>query len=157
MPHANAALIHRLYAALAARDAAAMAACYDDDARFCDPVFGELDADEVRAMWRLLCARAGDLAVNVDAVEANEAGGQARWTADYTFSRTGRRVHNVITARYRFRDGKILTHHDHFSLWRWSGMALGIRGWLLGWTPWMRNAIRAEARRGLGATDRPPR
>lgn len=149
MAHANADLIRRLYAALSARDGAAMGACYADDARFSDPVFGDLDAAGVRAMWAMLCDRATDLTVEVSGVEVDDRHGKARWIACYTFSKSGRRVRNVIDAEYEFRDGRIVRHVDHFNLWRWAGMALGLKGRLLGWLPPMQNAIRAEAMRGL--------
>lgn len=149
MPHANAELIRRLYAALAARDGAAMGACYADDARFSDPVFGDLDAADVRTMWAMLCARATDLDVTVSDIEADDHRGRAHWIATYTFSKTGRRVRNVIDAEYAFRDGRIVRHVDRFDLWRWSSMALGWKGRLLGWLPAVQNAIRGEAQRGL--------
>lgn len=149
MPHANAELIRRLYAALAAGDGAAMGACYADDARFSDPVFGDLDAAGVRAMWAMLCARAADLDVTVSDIEADDHRGRARWVATYTFSKTGRRVRNVIDAEYAFRNGRIVRHVDRFDLWRWAGMALGWKGRLLGWLPAVQNAIRGEAQRGL--------
>ena len=52
---------------------------------------------------------------------------------------------------WRFRDGKIAEHRDHFDLWRWAGQALGIKGLLLGWTPFVQNAIRQQAAKGLAA------
>ena len=41
--------------------------------------------------------------------------------------------------------------HDSFDLWRWSRQALGTKGLLLGWTPLVRNAVRAQALKGLRA------
>lgn len=149
MPHPNAALLTRLYDALAARNGAGMGACYSDDARFSDPVFRDLDAAGVRAMWAMLCSRATDLTVEVSGVEADDARGKAHWIATYTFSKTGRRVRNVIDAEFEFRDGLIVRHTDTFDLWRWTGMALGAKGTLLGWTPLVQNAILHEAMRGL--------
>lgn len=151
MPHPNTDLIARLYAALAARDGTAMGACYADDARFSDPAFRDLDAAGVRAMWAMLCVRATDLTVEVSGVEADDTRGKARWIATYTFSKTGRRVRNVIDAEFEFRDGLIVRHTDRFDLWRWAGMALGAKGMLLGWTPLVQNAICREAMRGLDA------
>jgi ketosteroid isomerase-like protein len=148
--HANAALIERFYAAFARRDAAAMAACYAPDAHFTDPVF-DLAGPEVGAMWSMLCARAKDLTLEWRDVRANEATGSAHWEPRYTFSATGRAVHNVIDSAFTFKGGLIATQVDTFDLWRWSRMALGAKGALLGWTPFVRNAIRAQARRGLDA------
>jgi ketosteroid isomerase-like protein len=152
--HPNTTLVVRLYAALAAGDGAAMGDCYADDARFSDPVFRDLDATGVRAMWAMLCSRATDLKVEVSGVEACDTQGKARWIATYTFGKTGRRVRNVIDAEFAFSDGRIVRHTDTFDLWRWAGMALGTQGMLLGWTPLVQNAIRREARRSLESWSR---
>jgi len=149
MSHPNAELIARFYAALGNRDGDTMAACYADDACFSDPVFPDLDGNGVRQMWRMLCARASDLQITVSDIVADDTDGSARWIATYTFARTGRRVRNIIDARFRFRDGRIICHIDRFDLWRWTAMALGAKGRLLGWTPPVRNAIRREAARSL--------
>lgn len=60
-------------------------------------------------------------------------------------------MHNVIDARFTFRDGKIIRHVDTFDLHRWSGMALGLTGKLLGWLPPVQNGIRKKALQGLDA------
>jgi ketosteroid isomerase-like protein len=151
MPHPNAELIARFYAALGEKNGKTMGDCYADDARFSDPAFRDLDAAGVRSMWQMLCARATDLTVEVSGIEADDNHGKARWIATYTFSKTGRQVRNVIDAEYEFKDGKITRHTDRFDLWRWAGMALGAKGTLLGWTPLVQNAIRKEAMRGLKA------
>jgi len=49
------------------------------------------------------------------------------------------------------RDGKSCEHHAHFDLWRGSRQALGTKGLLLGWTPLVKNAVRAQALKGLKA------
>jgi len=36
-----------------------------------------------------------------------------------------------------------------FDFWAWSRQALGLPGWLLGWTPWLRRKVRATAARNL--------
>lgn len=142
---ANADLVTRFYTAFAARDHETMAACYADDATFSDPVFPSLDADEVRAMWRMFCTSGNDIAVSFSDVEADDSVGSAKWEAIYVFPKTGRGVHNKIKASFRFRDGLIVHHRDDFDLYRWSRMALGPLGTALGWTPLVKNQIRAQA------------
>jgi ketosteroid isomerase-like protein len=149
--HPNAALIERFYRAFQSRDAAAMEACYHPDVVFSDPAFPELRGREAGAMWAMLCGRAKDLEIEFGDVRADEARGSAHWEARYTFSPTGRRVHNVIDAAFEFRDGLIVRHADRFGFWRWARQALGPAGWLLGWTPMVRNRVQSEARRGLEA------
>lgn len=149
--HPNAALIERFYKAFQARDAEVMAACYAPDARFSDPVFTELRGELPGDMWRMLCERGRDLAVEFSKVQADDNRGSARWEARYTFSQTGRAVHNVIEARFEFRDGLIAEHVDTFDLYRWMSQALGLSGRLLGWLPPAQNALREKAIGGLTA------
>jgi ketosteroid isomerase-like protein len=149
--HPNAELIERFYQAFARRDGVEMAACYHPDATFSDPVFQGLRGKECGAMWRMLTGRAADLRVEHSAVSANDLEGRAHWEAWYTFSATGRAVHNVIEAEFSFRDGLIFRHVDTFDLWRWAGMALGLKGKLLGFLPPVQGAVRKQARKGLDA------
>ena len=147
--HPNARLIHTFYTAFQARDAEGMIACYQAGVTFSDPVFGVLRGNEAADMWRMLCARGKDLEIEFDRIQADDQGGSARWQARYTFSKSNRRVLNVIHASFEFKDGKILRHTDRFNLWKWAAMALGPLGAFLGWTPFVRSGIRREARRGL--------
>ena len=149
--HPHALLIEKLYTAFQRRDAEAMVACYADDVWFSDPVFHDLRGPRAGAMWRMLTARATSLEVTFANVRADDTTGSAHWEARYVFSATGRRVHNVVEARFELRDGKIVRHADSFDLWRWAGMALGAKGKLLGWAPPVRNAIHDKAMRGLEA------
>ncbi len=151
MSHANAQVLERFYAAFARRDGAAMASCYAHNARFVDPVF-DLAGREIGAMWTMLCERGKDLRVEARDIAAAGDRGSAHWEAWYTFSQTGRPVHNVIDATFEFDDdGRIVRHQDTFDLWRWSRMALGAKGTAFGWTRAAKKAIRAQARKGLDA------
>jgi ketosteroid isomerase-like protein len=149
MDATNAALIERFYSAFDRHDGDAMAACYAPDARFRDPVFGELNAPETAAMWRMLTARAPDLRVELVEHDADGERGTARWIAHYTFSTTGRPVVNEVRAKFRFADGLFAEHFDRFNFWRWSRQALGAPGVLLGWSPGLRLRIHREARMSL--------
>jgi ketosteroid isomerase-like protein len=148
MPAMNDVII-RLYTAFAARDSDAMARCYTPDAHFSDPVFLNLHGPEVAAMWRMLCRRATDLRITFRDVTVSGETGSAHWEAWYTYSATGRPVHNVIDATFTFRDGLIARHIDRFDLYAWARQALGVRGLLLGWTPMVRAAIRRGAAQAL--------
>jgi ketosteroid isomerase-like protein len=149
--HANATLIQGFYEAFARGDGAAMAACYRDDATFSDPVFAGLKGSEPGAMWRMLTSQAKDLVITFRDVQADETSGSAHWEATYTFSATGRKVHNVIDAKFRFVDGKIAEHVDTFDLYAWTRMAIGPMGTLLGWSPVVQGPLRKKARAGLMA------
>jgi len=149
--HHHAALIERFYAAFARRDAEGMAACYHPAVTFSDPVFPALAGTRAADMWRMLVERGTDLRVSAGDIAADEREGRARWEAWYTFSATGRPVHNRIAARFAFRDGLIVRHEDTFDFHAWAAQALGPVGRLLGWTPLLRGRVRARAARSLDA------
>jgi ketosteroid isomerase-like protein len=147
--HTNEELLNQFYRAFQQLDAETMASCYADDVQFSDPVFPNLQCGEVADMWRMLTSRAQDFSLTFDAIEADDRKGKAHWVATYTFSQTGRQVVNDIHANFTFRNGKILRHRDHFNLWKWARQALGLKGLLLGWTPLVKNAVQAQAAKGL--------
>lgn len=130
----NANTIRRFYEAFDRHDGETMAKQYAPDARFRDPVFGELSGAEAGDMWRMLTGRSEDLQVELADHSANGDTGTAHWIATYTFS-TGRKVVNDIHARFRFDRGKIVDHEDSFSFWAWSRQAMGPIGLALGWGP----------------------
>lgn len=142
-------LIEQFYTAFQNRDYATMQSCYHAEATFHDPVFRDLDVNQVRAMWQMLLTSVKDLKVSFDAIQASGNIGSCNWQAWYTFSKTGRPVHNVIQASFEFKDGKIFRHRDSFDLWRWSRQALGTSGLLLGWSPVVQNKIRSNAKSTL--------
>jgi len=127
--HPHAKVISDFYSAFGQLDAEAMAACYHADIHFSDPAFPNLKGAHASNMWRMLCATAGS----------------AHWDAWYDFSKTGRRIENRIDATFTFRDGLIVRHVDSFSMWRWSRMAFGLKGLLLGWTPILPGMVRKRA------------
>jgi ketosteroid isomerase-like protein len=145
----SAELIERFYAAFDRRDGDAMAACYAADAVFRDPVFGQLDAEQTGAMWRMLTSRSEDLSVELAEHAADDETGSARWIAHYTFTQTGRPVVNDVRATFRFRDGLIVEHVDRFGWWKWARQALGPVGVWLGWTPQLHLRVHRRARAGL--------
>jgi limonene-1,2-epoxide hydrolase len=145
-PSEHKALIERFYTAFQNLDAEGMAACYAPDVVFEDPAFGELHGAQAADMWRMLLKRSGgNLKIVFSELEADEAAGSARWDAHYLFSKTKRPVHNIIYARFKFKDGLIVDHRDHFDFHRWARQALGFPGLLLGWTSFLKNKVQMTA------------
>jgi hypothetical protein len=153
--HPNQRSLELFYEAFARLDAAAMAPHYAADAQFDDEVFSLRGRREIAGMWTMLCeaTRAKGLdawKLQASAIAADPHQGRAHWEAHYRFSATGRLVHNVIEARFEFNaQGLILRHRDSFSFWSWSRQALGMPGLLLGWTPFLRSKVRAQAAANL--------
>jgi len=146
----NRQLIERFYTAFQKLDYKSMQECYSEHPVFNDPVFGIIEGDEVRAMWEMLCKNAKDFSLSFSNIELlDEEYATCNWTARYTFSKTGRRVENHIKAYMRIQNGKITEHTDFFKFWKWSKQALGISGWLLGWSNFLKRKVRINALRNL--------
>ena len=147
--HSHETVIRAFYDAFARRDAEGMVRGYHPDVFFTDPVFPSLRGTEAGDMWRMLVGRAKDLEVTLDEASADDDGGRARWTARYTFTRTGRKVVNRVESMFAFRDGLIVRHYDHFSLWRWAAQAFGPLGRIAGWSLPFKWKVRKDAARAL--------
>jgi ketosteroid isomerase-like protein len=145
----NEALITRFYTALQQKDYQTMGACYHPEATFRDEAFDLKTVEEVRGMWKMLCLRGKDMRMEFRDVTASGDEVTAHWDAWYSFSKTGRKVHNSIDATFTFKDGLILHHRDRFPFYRWSRQALGTPAILLGWTPFFHKKVRASAMQGL--------
>lgn len=143
---ANEKTLVKFYSAFANANASTMSECYHPDIAFRDPVFGLLKGANVSKMWKMLIEGSkGVLKIDVSDIKADEYVGSAQWTASYTFSKTNRKVVNVIQARFHFKDGLIIKHTDDFDIWKWSKQAFGIKGVLFGWTGYMHRKIHEKA------------
>lgn len=147
--HPNEELIHKFYDAFSKKDSKTMSECYSDSNEFSDEAFVGLKGNATRAMWSMLCERAVNFSISSSNIKADDKSGSADWIATYDFSKTGRRIENHIHAEFVFENGKIIKHRDRFNLWKWAGMALGWKGYLLGFLPFMRKKISSEAMTGL--------
>jgi hypothetical protein len=139
----------RFFEAFMVRDHYTMGLLYAEHATFSDPVFPLLNARGARLMWKMLLTRAEDLGIEVKVIEDSPAHASVDWVAHYTFGATGRPVVNRVHTEMALSNGRIVRQVDSFDLWRWSRQALGARGWLLGWTPLVRDKIRAQAAHAL--------
>lgn len=144
-------LITEFYTAFSNLDAEAMAECYHDDIVFKDPAFGILEGNQAKNMWRMLCEsqKGKNFVVIFYDIEANQINGKAKWEAKYTFSKTGRVVHNKISAQFEFKDGLIIKHTDTFNLHKWATQALGFKGRVIGRTRYFKNKLQSQTKKLL--------
>ncbi|NBI30012.1 nuclear transport factor 2 family protein [Chengkuizengella marina] len=141
----NEELIYKLYTSFQNKDFKAIQSCYHEDATFTDHAFPNLKGKEPSAMWNMLFGNNDHVEITFDSVQADDYTGQARWIAKYPFSQTGRNVTNVIHASFEFKDGKIVKHEEDFDFNKWSRMAFGPIGFLIGWTPFFKKKIQKTA------------
>ncbi len=148
--HANEIIINRFYSAFQQKNAQEMNHCYSENIAFSDPVFGLLHGEEVKSMWEMLCINGKDLQLSFGNIQLlDEEYATCDWVAQYTFSQTGRRVINKIKAHIRVENGIITEHTDAFDIYNWSRQALGLKGWLFGWTAWFQKKLQQKTRKAL--------
>ena len=156
MTHANAELLNKFYSAFVNLYAETMASCYHENAEFKDPAFSLRGKKEVVGMWNMLCTAVKEKGRDVwkfeySDIAADDLQGKAHWEPRYRFSATGRIVHNIVDAKFRFKDGLIVSHHDDFDFWRWSKQALGAPGLMLGWSSFLKKKVHGQAAANLAA------
>lgn len=141
--------IQKFYTAFSEKDWQTMQACYHHEVTFEDPAFGKLHGDEAKKMWRMLCEQGKDLKIEFSEIVLDENAGSAHWEAWYTFSKTKRKVHNIIEAKFELKDGLIINHQDSFNIHRWAKQALGFQGLLLGGASFFKKKFQEKARKSL--------
>lgn len=141
----NKELITKFYQSFSEGNAEGMIDCYHDEIEFQDPAFGKIKGDDAKNMWRMLL-ESGSSKIDFSNVTADETKGSASWRAEYNYGPKKRKVINNITASFDFKDGKIIKHVDHFSMWKWSQQALGLGGYLLGWTPIIKSKVQSTTK-----------
>ncbi|WP_304234255.1 nuclear transport factor 2 family protein [Jiulongibacter sediminis] len=142
-------VLQKFYDAFIEKDAEEMVDNYHPDIRFEDPAFGVLHGKDAADMWRMLCKNGKDLQVTYDIIQEDEHKGIVQWEAKYTFSRTGRQVHNKVLAKFRIRNGLIINHEDSFNLKVWAKQAMGFMGLLFGGTAFFKEKLRKNTHRLL--------
>lgn len=144
-------VIETFYKAFSNLDAETMVSCYHDDIIFEDPAFGILKGNRAKNMWRMLCdsQKNKDFKVIFSNIEISENNGSASWEAFYTFSKTGRKVHNQIQANFVVKDDKIIKHTDTFNLYKWSKQAMGFKGLVIGKTKFFKNKLKGQTNKML--------
>lgn len=148
----NKQIIQNFYTAFAEGDAETMTSYYSEDIIFKDPAFGTLKGINAKAMWKMLLSNKNSKAqVSFSSTEANEDSGKAKWIAKYNYGPKNRKVTNHVNAHFEFKNGKISKHTDDFNLWKWTQQALGLSGYLLGWSNFMKNKIQAETNKKLNS------
>ncbi|MFV8393435.1 nuclear transport factor 2 family protein [Flavobacterium sp. LB2P6] len=136
----------KFYTAFANADATTMCECYHSKIEFRDPAFGLLKEKDVCQMWKMLIKKSkGNIKIEFSDIKADQYTGSAQWIATYNFSKTNRKVVNVIRAQFQFKDGLIKKHTDDFDIWKWTKQAFGITGYLLGWTGYFQHKIQQQA------------
>jgi hypothetical protein len=138
-------LANDFYNAFQNKDYWTMQQAYATNSSFEDPVFGELNAEQTKKMWKMLIKNGNDLELKYEILESDHHKVKVRWIAKYTFSRSKRLVINEIFSTLIFENEKIILHTDQFDFYKWARQAFGFSGLLLGWTKFFKNKTREGA------------
>tara|TARA_B110000240_G_C13207180_1_gene328762 strand:- start:127 stop:594 length:468 start_codon:yes stop_codon:yes gene_type:complete len=146
----NKEIIEKFYTSFTEGNAKGMTECYHENVIFQDDVFGTLNGDRACKMWEmLLSGKTEPTKISFNNIEANMESGSANWRAEYNYGEKKRKVINNVQGNFKFKDGKIIEHKDYFKLWEWTQQALGPVGYLIGWTPFMKNKIQNTTNKKL--------
>ena len=146
------------YDAFCRGDARTMESLYSPGVKFRDEIFKFEDRAGVMGMWNILVDPAKGGKFSYEILDANDTTAHVRWLADYKFPdpKSGRPVHNVVTAELTIADGKIVEHRDSFSWAKWSRQAFPL-GPVSDWGPvrWLLKAGIRTALAHSGSKARP--
>lgn len=146
----NKEIIKKFYTSFSNGNIKGMLECYHEDIVFQDEIFGRLEGERAFKMWEMLLSqKKEDTIINFDNIQATNENGKANWVAEYIYGDKKRKVINKVSANFKFKDGKIIEHIDTFNLWKWTRQALGASGFLIGWTPFMKNKIQLTTNKKL--------
>jgi len=146
----NINLLRAFFKSFIKGDVDSMLECFHENIVFRDQVFGRLEGEEVNKMWRMLLQYGKkNLQISYKDLEADEFSGTAKWRAVYYYGRKRRQVINLIESSFKFQDNKIIEQVDHYDMWKWSGQALGWKGWLLGWSIYFTTKVQEKSREKL--------
>ncbi len=141
-------IIEEFYDAFSNLDAERMVECYHKDIIFEDPAFGKLKGEKAKNMWRMICQgqKGKNFIVKVSNIkyDSRNSTGSAHWEAHYVFSQTGKKVHNIIDAKFEFKNGKIIKHIDSFNIHTWAKQAMGFKGFILGGTNFFKKKLNIQ-------------
>ena len=140
----------KFYASFSQGNANEMLKLYHPEIEFADPAFGTLKAEKAHAMWRmLLSSKQAQLKISYTIIDYSDTQVKVNWIADYYFGPKKRKVKNNVIADLTFQDGKVIKHTDSFDLWKWSRQALGISGFLPGWSGFLKRKIQERTNKRL--------
>ena len=140
----------KFYDAFSAANIEVLKQLYDKKLIFNDNIFVNLDYNETISMWSSLLVGNKNMSIKYEIKKYSEKYVEVEWIADYLFTSTNRNVKNIILAKMEIDQGKIINHTDNFDFYKWSQMAFGITGVLIGWTSFFKNKVRTEAYNKLG-------
>ena len=144
----NEATIHRFFTAYQNKEYTTMQNCYSEDAVYNNPIYGLNDTEHVKAMWEMICKTNKEESLHFENIELlDHEYATCDWSLVYYY--TNRRINNKIKSYLRLENGLIIEHTDAFDLYKWTRMAFGLTGSLIGWSNFFQKRIQKSTRKKL--------
>jgi hypothetical protein len=126
--------------ALIKKESHALADCYSEEANFFDPIFDNLDKENLVKYWELRFTTYKDLKILVLASELYEHSASIKWFISY--KQKNKKIRYSMVSILEIRNGKIIKQFDHFHFWKMAMQAYGFMGFFLGWTKLMNARVK---------------
>jgi len=144
----NTEKVKEFYEALSRNDYEALIRLYHPDATYTDELFS-FKGKEIHALWYAATRPAMKLEVECLAIEEVNDRVQTKWKMGYTLDVINSRIELEEIGIFVFEGEKIMEHSDEYNFREWCTQAFGIIGTLLGWSSWLRNRVRKQARKSV--------
>ncbi|PVF96937.1 hypothetical protein CPB86DRAFT_786428 [Serendipita vermifera] len=142
-------LVERYLSAYKSLDLKAMEECMDPEFTFSDPAFPLLDAKHAKAMFSMFINGRDTNKMEIEYQDIAKSSEDLKYTATYTvrYLFNGRPVTNVIRPTFTISPSSNLfvSQVDDFPFYPWARQALGLSGWLLGWTGYLQSKVQETA------------
>jgi len=136
----------KLYRALAEGDLRAVRSCYDANARYSDPVFGQLGRGSACYIWPVIFSQIRRPEWKFEVVDAGLTSARLSTKVNFVFAETGRPTSLRIATHLAIREARVVRHDDDFDIDACTWMAFPKENRFRLWTPHGRERLKGHAR-----------
>ena len=121
---------------------------YHPNAIYEDEIFS-FKGFEIHALWYTATRPGMDM--SADCISIEEVGDKVIciWKMSYTIDSINRKIELQEKATFFFDGDKVIKHIDEYDFWSWCIQAFGLPGRLFGWSKWLRNRVRFQAKKSV--------
>ncbi len=141
-------LVKQFYDALNRGDYKFVNRLYHSDARYKDEIF-DFQGAEIHALWYSATRPEMKLFAKLESIHEENDKVVTEWIMTYTLDVINRRISLREKGTFVFQGEKIIKHTDEYDFWSWCTQAFGIIGRALGWSVWLQNRVKKQARKSV--------
>jgi limonene-1,2-epoxide hydrolase len=141
-------IVKEFYKALDSGDYRTVNEFYHKNAHYKDEIF-DFKGLEIHALWYTATLPDMELSAELESIREEEDAIYTEWVMSYTLDIIKRRIRLKEKGKFTFQEGKIIEHTDKYDFWTWCIQAFGIIGRALGWSNWLQNRVRSQAKKSV--------